>query len=203
MTARGRGGSHKGHRRVFTNPEELAARNERRDREREWRKARGEDESSEDEDKDGEEESGSEESSSDDGSDKESKAKGVEALIEIENPNRAPPKPAKKAVMATDKPDAKPVEVQLSRREREEIEKQRARDAYNKLHAEGKTEQARADLARLALIRQQREDAAKKKEQEKVAKEGSAKAAAVNKVAATKSVVSTITASSAPNDGDG
>lgn len=60
---------------------------------------------------------------------------------------------------------------QLSRREREEIEKQRAAAAYQKLHAEGKTEQARADLARLAIIRQQREEAAKRREAEKKAKE--------------------------------
>lgn len=183
---------------MFTNPEELAARNERRDREREWRKQRGEDESEEEEDEEGSEE---EETTSDEG-DKESKAKGVEALIEIENPNRAAPKPAvaKKAVaMGTEGP----VEVQLSRREREEIEKQRARDAYNKLHAEGKTEQARADLARLALIRQQREEAAKKKEQEKIAKEGSAKAAAATKVAATKSPVSSVTVNADTSEGSG
>ena len=35
-----------------------------------------------------------------------------------------------------------------------------------KLHAAGKTEEARADLARLAIIRKQREDAAKKREEE-------------------------------------
>lgn len=37
---------------------------------------------------------------------------------------------------------------------------------FKKLHAEGKTEEARADLARLAIIRKQREDAAKKREEE-------------------------------------
>ena len=56
---------------------------------------------------------------------------------------------------------------ELSRREREEIEKQRAREHYQKLHAQGKTEEARADLARLAIIRQQREEAAKKRDEEK------------------------------------
>lgn len=58
------------------------------------------------------------------------------------------------------------------RREREEIERQRAAAAYQKAHAEGRTDQARADLARLAIIRQQREDAAKRREAEKQAKEG-------------------------------
>lgn len=36
-----------------------------------------------------------------------------------------------------------------------------------KLQAEGKTDQARSDLARLAIIRKQREDAARKREEEK------------------------------------
>lgn len=65
---------------------------------------------------------------------------------------------------------------QLSRREREEIEKQRATAHYRKMHAEGKTEEARADLARLAIIRQQREEAAKKKEEERIAREEAAAA---------------------------
>jgi hypothetical protein len=56
---------------------------------------------------------------------------------------------------------------QLSRREREAIEAQQARERYMKLHAEGKTEEARADLARLALIREQREAERLRKEAEK------------------------------------
>lgn len=47
----------------------------------------------------------------------------------------------------------------------EEIEKQQAKERYMKLHLEGKTEQARADLARLAIIKKQREEAAKKREE--------------------------------------
>ena len=50
---------------------------------------------------------------------------------------------------------------------REELEKQRSETAYRKKHEAGQTEEARRDLARLALIRQQREEAAKKKELEK------------------------------------
>lgn len=34
-----------------------------------------------------------------------------------------------------------------------------------KLHLEGKTDQARADLARLAIIKKQREEAARKREE--------------------------------------
>lgn len=48
---------------------------------------------------------------------------------------------------------------------REEIERQKSKERYQKLHNEGKTEQARADLARLAIIKKQREEAAKKREE--------------------------------------
>ena len=50
---------------------------------------------------------------------------------------------------------------------REEIEKQKAKERYMKMHLAGKTDQAKADLARLAIIRKQREDAARKKEEDK------------------------------------
>lgn len=53
---------------------------------------------------------------------------------------------------------------------REEIEKQKAKERYMKMHLAGKTDQAKADLARLAIIRKQREDAAKKKEEERKGK---------------------------------
>lgn len=44
-----------------------------------------------------------------------------------------------------------------SRREREALEAARAQAHYRKLHEEGKTDQAKADLARLAAIREKRE----------------------------------------------
>lgn len=50
---------------------------------------------------------------------------------------------------------------------REEIEKQKAKERYMKMHLAGKTDQAKADLARLAIIRKQREEAARKKEEER------------------------------------
>lgn len=50
---------------------------------------------------------------------------------------------------------------------REELDKQRAKENYQKMHLAGKTDEARADLARLALIRKQRDDAAKKRDEEK------------------------------------
>ena len=48
---------------------------------------------------------------------------------------------------------------------REELEKQRSAKAYQKLHQAGLTDEARSDLARLALIRQQREEVARKREE--------------------------------------
>jgi len=60
---------------------------------------------------------------------------------------------------------------QLSRREREAIQAQQARERYLKLHAEGKTDEARADLARLALIKEKRETEAARKKAEKEEKE--------------------------------
>jgi hypothetical protein len=53
---------------------------------------------------------------------------------------------------------------QLSRREREAFQAQQSKERYEKLHAEGKTEQARADLERLALVKERREaESARKK----------------------------------------
>ncbi|CAL5095813.1 unnamed protein product [Urochloa decumbens] len=102
------------------------------------------------------------------------KHKGTEGLIEIENPNLVKPKNIK----------AKDIDIgkttDISRREREELEKQKSHERYMKLQEQGKTEQARKDLGetlllslydRLALIRQQRAEAAKKREEEKAAKE--------------------------------
>ncbi|TYJ01664.1 hypothetical protein E1A91_A13G169800v1 [Gossypium mustelinum] len=93
------------------------------------------------------------------------KRKGTQGLIEIENPNLA----KQKNVKAKDVDMGKTTE--LSRREREEIEKQKAHERYMKLQEQGKTEQSRKDLERLAMIRQQRAEAAKKREEEKAAKE--------------------------------
>ncbi|VDP02827.1 unnamed protein product [Soboliphyme baturini] len=99
--------------------------------------------------------------SSDEEDDDGSKHKGVQHLIEIENPNRVKQK-LKKVTEVNVNLD----ESQLSRKEREAIEKQRARENYLRLHAEGKTDEARADLARLAIVRKQREEAAKQREQQ-------------------------------------
>ncbi|KAI9508048.1 casein kinase substrate phosphoprotein PP28-domain-containing protein [Russula earlei] len=55
---------------------------------------------------------------------------------------------------------------ELTRREREQKEKKEAQDRYWKLHVQGKTDQARADLSRLAKIRAEREAAAAKRKAE-------------------------------------
>jgi len=59
---------------------------------------------------------------------------------------------------------------ELTRREREQKEKQEAKDRYWKLHLQGKTDQAKADLSRLAKIRAEREAAQAKRKAEAEAK---------------------------------
>jgi hypothetical protein len=116
------------------------------------------------------------------------KPKGVAHLIEIENPNRVKAKP-KKVTEVNTEGSAAAAGPNLSRREREELEKQAAKERYDKMHAAGKTEEARADLARLALIRKQREEAAKKRDEERKAQED-AKTAAEKKLLDKKSAAS-------------
>lgn len=176
---RGRGGvGHKGQRRHFTNPDQLALSEEKKEKERQWRQQRGEissdEDSNDDESKSKSESSSSEEEES--GSDaeaKEAKAKGVQHLIEVENPNRVVKKEKKVEELKLDDEN-----TQLSRREREELEKQKAKVHYQKMHAAGKTSEAKADLARLAIIKKQREDAAKRREEEIKAKAEADKAKA-------------------------
>ncbi|KAG6594574.1 28 kDa heat- and acid-stable phosphoprotein [Cucurbita argyrosperma subsp. argyrosperma] len=117
--------------------------------------------------KEEENEEGSEQESGDESDDQgdQPRRKGTQGIIEIENPNLVKPKTLK----ARDIDIGKTTE--LSRREREEIEKQKAHERYMRLQEQGKTEQAKKDLERLTLIRQQRAEAAKKREEEKAAKE--------------------------------
>ncbi|KAI5623205.1 hypothetical protein C0J50_16992, partial [Silurus asotus] len=143
---------HKGRSKQFSNPEEIE-RQMRAQRELEENGEVARDSASESE----------EESSSED--EKSQKRNGVQGLIEIENPNRVSQKSKKAAEVDIDAPR------ELTRKEREEIEKQKAKERYMKLHLEGKTDQARADLARLAIIKKQREDAAKKREEQRKEKE--------------------------------
>lgn len=177
---RGKFVNHKGRNRHFTNPEELEEQRRQEEKKRQWRKNKGEEEtSSEDEDEpkahgtgDKSKNQSNSESDSESGSDSDSeaegKAKGVENLIQVENPNRVQKKTKKLSQLNKTLESAKP---ELSRREREQLEKQRAYANYQRLHAAGKTDEARADLARLAIIKQQREEAARKREDEKKQRE--------------------------------
>ncbi|KAL1891165.1 hypothetical protein Sste5346_007797 [Sporothrix stenoceras] len=58
-----------------------------------------------------------------------------------------------------------------SRRERESLEAQQAKERYRKLHEQGKTDEAKADLARLKIIREKREAEAARKQAEKEERE--------------------------------
>lgn len=113
----------------------------------------------------GSEESDSEDDSSEDGlgavgAPKPKKDKA--AASDIANPNRA----AQKSMKAS---DLKSDTYEPSRKEREAAEKKAAQEKYWKLHQAGKTDQAKADLARLKVIREKREAAAKAREAEKAA----------------------------------
>ncbi|KAH9425457.1 heat- and acid-stable phosphoprotein [Dermatophagoides pteronyssinus] len=111
--------SHKGKRRHFSSPEEIQQQMSQLH-------MKGDDD--DDDTIEEKREPGSDDDSSDDDDDdnKIVKPKGVSGLIEIENPNRNPRR-------------APPTEqVQLTRREREEVEKQQAKERYQKLHAEEK-----------------------------------------------------------------
>ncbi|XP_012556287.1 28 kDa heat- and acid-stable phosphoprotein isoform X1 [Hydra vulgaris] len=158
---RGRGKNYKGRTRHFTSAEEI----DRQMNDDEWRKKQDEarNRNKEENKKESSEEEESESESESESEDEDEKKKN---LIDIENPNRVQNKMKKAGEITSDAP--KP---ELSRREREAIEKEQARLRYEKLHAEGKTDEARADLARLAIVRKQREEAAKKKDLEKLAKE--------------------------------
>lgn len=169
MPRGGKKGGHKGRARTYTSPEEIDAQMKA---EKERKKQEQEAEEAGAAQNDATEEklpaSGSEDS--DDENSLRRRA-GVEGLIEIENPNRVATKSKKVTQIELDEPK------QLSRREREEIEKQKAKERYMKMHLAGKTDQAKADLARLAIIRKQREEAARKKDEEKKAKDAAAAAA--------------------------
>ncbi len=54
--------------------------------------------------------------------------------------------------------------AELSRREREALQAQQAKERYQKLHEAGKTDEAKADLARLKLIREKRAQEAARKQ---------------------------------------
>ncbi|KAF8978504.1 hypothetical protein BGZ46_006394 [Entomortierella lignicola] len=119
----------------------------------------------------------SEESGSGSGSEEESEEEEVQKKastavpVDVANPNRAA---GSRILKASDL--ATPIE--MSRKEREAAEKEAAKQKYWKLHQEGKTDQAKADMARLAIIRQKREEAAAQRLAEAQAREEAAAAKA-------------------------
>lgn len=113
-------------------------------------------------DTDGESSVEDSDSNESDSEDENTKAKGVSGLIEIENPNRVHRKAAEKVmkvnldekVSGSSSSRGDSAKPELSRRERRELDKQRPQ--FN--------DQNRADLARLAIIKQQRAEAAARKD---------------------------------------
>ncbi|KAF9954639.1 heat- and acid-stable phosphoprotein [Mortierella alpina] len=92
-------------------------------------------------------------------------SKGVPG-VEISNPNHQTPV-STRGSKALDMS----IPIGMSRREREAAEKEAAKQRYWKLHQAGKTDEAKADMARLAVIRKQREEAAARREAEAKAKD--------------------------------
>merc|ERR1711933_390871 len=78
---------------------------------------------------------------------------GTSGLIAVENPN---------AVKRNEMKEG----IEITRRQREEMEKAAAKKRYEQLHKEGKTDEAKADLARLEEVKKRREEAAKKRADE-------------------------------------
>ncbi|GFP94488.1 28 kDa heat- and acid-stable phosphoprotein, partial [Phtheirospermum japonicum] len=68
------------------------------------------------------------------------KVKGTQGVIQIENSNLVKPKNLKARDFDIEKTS------ELSRREREEIEKQRAHERFMRLQEQGKTNQSKKDL---------------------------------------------------------
>lgn len=84
--------------------------------------------------------------------------KGLIAGFEVANPNA---KKQNKMLKTKDLKNMGDVNVEetLTRREREVLEAERKRAEYQRRHAAGETDQAKADLARLQEVRRRREEA--------------------------------------------
>ncbi|KAG4026177.1 hypothetical protein MFRU_044g00460 [Monilinia fructicola] len=79
------------------------------------------------------------------------------------NQAKAPPKSVDEVAGDVAKMSINKKPQELSRKEREAIEAQKKREAYQRLHLAGKTDEAQADLARLAKVREERRLAAERK----------------------------------------
>ena len=92
------------------------------------------------------------------------KPKGVEGLVEVDNPNKAPVKMTKLKDMGAEV-------IPMTRREREEKEKEDKAAAYRKRHEAGLTEEYKHDMAKLAEVKARREAGEAKARAEKEAAE--------------------------------
>lgn len=101
----------------------------------------------------------------DDGSsdDESQKNKGVSYLIEIENPNRREEKQSIKVEEIG--------EVKMTRKQREQAQYEKDRARQLRQMQEGTSAQAKRDIARLEQIKKEREEASKRREMERKAKE--------------------------------
>ena len=164
---RGRGRGRGRGKRMVTSAEDLALRNEQQAAYQQKRAARrgedGEDASeSEDDLPEFDAEAAEAMRNARDTSEKTTKKKSTtEGLIKTANPNA----PQKQHLKMSQLGDAKP---ELTRREREELDRQRRAAAYAKKHAAGQTDEAKADLERLRAAKARREaaEAARSKETE-------------------------------------
>ncbi|KAL4162750.1 hypothetical protein PRNP1_003282 [Phytophthora ramorum] len=172
-------------RKFVTSLEEMTLRNEQEEQKQSARKARRDDgeEGSDDSDSDGSSEEEEELvafervqsnslfgfSTKADGptlqQDK-SKKSGFAAIAKTQNPNAK--KNSNKVMKAKDM-DGNAAPQELSRREREAIEKERAAAHYLKKHLAGETEEAKKDLARLKEVKRRREEADQRKKEEEAA----------------------------------
>lgn len=87
---------------------------------------------------------------------REKKSTPTAGIMQVENPN---------AVKRNEMKDG----VELTRKQREELDRAKAQRRYEQLHKEGKTDEAKADLARLAEVKKRREEEAQKRAEEAAA----------------------------------
>ncbi|OQR81414.1 hypothetical protein THRCLA_11754 [Thraustotheca clavata] len=154
-----------GNRKFVTSLEEMQARNTVEELKQEKRRARRDEGNSDDEDEEGSdlEVVFEEESKPEPEQVRVAKPKGISSLINVQNPNL---QNASNKVMKAKDMTASAEPQQLTRREREAIEKEAKAAAYMKRHLAGETAEAKKDLARLEEVRKRREDAARRKKEE-------------------------------------
>lgn len=104
------------------------------------------------------------------------KPKGAAGVIQTANPNDTKVKNIKIKDLGK-LGNAPNPEAGMTRREREELEAQRKREAYQKLHKEGKTDEYKKDMERLQAARARREEAQKQAKEDEEARKQAEEAA--------------------------